>query len=87
MYSEAFQERPINLQIIFIALIFLRHKLFEFFLFRSKKLFSEEGTRVAHEIFINLKKSAKSNGRSTCVRGIFYMSPWFRDLVSSSAFR
>lgn len=58
----------------------------EFMYSEAFQLFSEEGTKVAHEILTNLKRSAKSNGRSTCVRGIFYMSPWFRDLTSSDAF-
>ena len=42
---------------------------------------STEGSRVAREILTAMKKCAMDNGRSTCVRGIWHMSPFFRDLM------
>jgi len=50
------------------------------------ELFSEEGSRIAHQILIELKTYAKSNGRSCCLRGIWFLSPWFKDLMMSPKF-
>ena len=42
---------------------------------------SNEGSRVARKILTAMKNCAMDNGRHTCVRGIWYMSPFFRDLL------
>lgn len=50
------------------------------------QLFSEEGSRVGRMILNELKKSALDNGRSVCFRSIWHISPFFKDMMSSSAF-
>lgn len=42
---------------------------------------SDEGTKVAREILSDMKKCAMDNGRSNCVRGIWHMSPYFKDMM------
>lgn len=51
------------------------------------ELFTEEGSRVARKILTELKRDAKSNGRSCCLRGIWYSSPWFKDMMLSPEYR
>ena len=45
------------------------------------QVFSEEGARVGRSILSELKKSASNNGRQECFRGIWYLSPFFKDLM------
>jgi len=47
------------------------------------ELFSVEGARIARKILTAMKRSAKHNGRSKCMRGIYYLSPWFRDMMTN----
>jgi len=46
-------------------------------------LLSQEGVRVVHDIIFREKNRALINHRNTEVRGLYYLSPFIRDLVTS----
>lgn len=50
------------------------------------QVFSDEGAKVGRSILTELKKSASDNGRSKCFRGIWHLSPFFKDLMLSKEF-
>lgn len=47
-------------------------------------LLSKEGVRVVHDIVLREKHRAHINHRNTELRGLYYLSPFIRDLVTSS---
>ena len=59
------------------------HKGSQFAYSAPFQVFSDEGARIGREIVIEMAKSALDNGRSTCVRGIWHLSPFFRDMMMS----
>lgn len=50
------------------------------------RVFSAEGTRVARDLLVKLSKFANQTGRNITLRGIWHVSPFFRDLVTSDEF-
>jgi len=62
------------------------HKGSEFAYSASFQVFSEEGARAGRSILTELKKSASDNGRSKCFRGIWHLSPFFKDMMLSKEF-
>ena len=62
------------------------HKGSDFAYSAPFQVFSDEGARAGRAILSELKKSASDNGRSKCFRGIWHLSPFFKDMMLSKEF-
>lgn len=49
---------------------------------KTFQLFSEEGTRVLHNIILREKHRAHKNHRNEELRGLYYLSPFVRDVMT-----